>query len=51
MAKLKTEYTDIRDVKHRVEHLTVAEDGKKSREQLLDELFTALTKQNKRIPA
>ena len=42
MARLRTEYTDVKDVKHRVEHVVVAEDDKKSREQLMEELFTAL---------
>ena len=50
MAKLRTEYTDIKDVTHHVEHLTVSEGDKKNREQLMEELFTALTKKDKRIP-
>ena len=51
MSNLKTEYTDARDVKHDVEHLTVTEDGNQSREQLLEELYAALGKPDKRIPA
>ena len=51
MAKLKTEYTDIKSVKHHVEHLTVSEVDKKDRERLIEELFAALTKKDKRIPA
>ena len=51
MANLKTEYIDARDVKHDVEHLTVAEDGNPNREQLLEELYTALAKSDKRILA
>ena len=51
MTKLKTEYTDARDVTHHVEHLTVPENGGRSREQILDELFTAPTRKEKRIPA
>lgn len=50
MANLKTEYTDTKDVTHRVEHLTVTEGGR-SREQVMEELFTALTKKEKRNPA
>lgn len=51
MTKLKTEYTDTRDVTHRVEHLTVTENSGRNREQILDELFTALTRKEKQIPA
>ena len=50
MTELKTEYTDTRDVTHRVEHLTVTESSGRSREQILDELFTALTGKDKQIP-
>lgn len=49
MANLKTEYKDVRDVKHRVEHLSVAEISKKDREQLMEELLIALTKKEKGI--
>lgn len=51
MANLKTEYTDAKAVKHGVEHQTVAEDGNQNREQLLEELYTALVKPDKRISA
>ena len=51
MANLKTEYTDIKDVKHHVEHIIVAEGDNKDREQLLEELFAAMTSKNKRIYA
>ena len=50
MPKLKNEYTDTRNVKHRVEHLTVSEGGV-SKEQLLEELFAALTKRDERTHA
>lgn len=43
MAQLQTEYTDVKDVKHQVEHVIVAENDKKTREQLMEELFTALS--------
>lgn len=49
MAKLKTEYTDVRDVKHKVEHTTVAEGDMKNREQILEELFAALTKKDRHL--
>ena len=48
MAKLRTEYTDVKDVKNHVEHITVTDEDKKNREQILEELFTALTKKDKR---
>lgn len=48
MAKLKTEYTDVKDVKHQVKHTTVSDEDRKNREQILEELFTALTKKDKR---
>ena len=48
MAKLKTEYTDVKDVKHQVQHTTVSEEDRKNKEQILEELFTALTKKDKR---
>ena len=51
MAKLKTEYTDVKDVKHHVEHLTVTESDNMDREQILEELFAAMTKKDKRIYA
>lgn len=52
MSKLRTEYTDIKNVKHRVEHVIVTDGNNKSKEQLLEELFIALTKNtNFRITA
>lgn len=51
MSKLITEYTDMKGVKHKVEHITVAEENHKNREQLLDELVNALDKKDKRISA
>ena len=49
MAKLQTEYTDIKGVKHPVEHTTVGGEDKKDREQLLEELYNVLTRKNKRM--
>ena len=51
MAQLQTEYTDVKDVKHQVEHVIVAENDKKSREQLMEELYSALARNNSRISA
>lgn len=51
MAQLKTEYTDVKDVKHQVEHVIVTENDKKSREQLMEELYSALARKNSPIPA
>ena len=51
MADLKDEYTDIKDRKHRVEHFTVHEEDPANRERLKEELFLALTRTEKRIPA
>ena len=51
MVNLKTEYTDIKEVKHNVEHLTVPADDKNSRERIIEELLNILTRTGKRIPA
>lgn len=51
MSKLAKEYTDIKDIRHKVEHLVVSPDDKHSREQIVEELLCALTKQKKHIPA
>lgn len=51
MANLKQEYIDMKDVKHRVEHLTVSEQENTDREQIVQELFVALTKPGRKIPA
>ncbi len=48
---LKTEYTDIKDIKHKVEHHTVSNKEDNSKEQVMEELYLALTKHGKRIPA
>lgn len=44
MADLKEEYTDIRGITHKVEHVIVPPDGRYSREQILEELVDALTR-------
>ena len=51
MAQLKMEYTDVKDVKHQVEHVVVTENDKKSREQLMEELYSALARNDSRISA
>lgn len=51
MDTLTKEYTDTKDVKHKVEHVMIPVDEKYSREQILEELFNALAKPRKHIPA
>ena len=51
MSKLRTEYTDIKDIKHKVQHSTVDSDVQKNREQIVEELLNALSRKNKRISA
>ncbi|MBD5451950.1 MAG: hypothetical protein HDR25_04855 [Lachnospiraceae bacterium] len=49
MADLTKEYTDTKDIKHTVEHLILSADNKASKEQILEELFHALTRSRKHI--
>ena len=51
IAILRTEYTDIKDVKHKVEHHTVFDKNNDRRERVVEELFQALTRPGKRVPA
>lgn len=51
MADLIKEYTDIRNMKHKVEHLTVLIEEENGRERVLEELFCALSKTGRRKPA
>lgn len=52
MADLKCEYIDVRNVKHRVEHLVVTSaDDKANRERIVEEVLQVLTRPGKRIPA
>ena len=51
MAHLKREYTDIKNIKHNVEHITLSTDDKNNKEQIIEELFYVLTKSDRRIPA
>ena len=50
MVTLAKEYTDTREIKHKVEHLTVSTDDKHHKEQILEELFPALVKPKKHDP-
>ena len=47
MADLKGEYTDIRNRKHRVEHVTIHEEDPANRERVQEELFLTLTSTEK----
>ena len=49
MPELRTEYTDRKGVSHHVEHILLTE--KEQREQLMEELYTALTRESGKIPA
>lgn len=44
MAELKKEYIDIRDRRHKVEHLMASPEDKNHKEQIIQELFYLLTK-------
>lgn len=50
MAKLQEEYTDVKKVRHHVEHLTLQTEDKGQRERIVEELMHVLTKAG-RIPA
>lgn len=49
MGQLVTEYTDIKEVKHRVEHQTISVGDKMQRERMVEELTYALTKSDKKF--
>ena len=49
MPNLQQEYIDFKDIKHRVEHLTLAAKSNDSKEQILEELLHALTKSGNQI--
>lgn len=42
------EYTDLKNIPHRVEHLT-ATNTKETREKIIEEVLQALTKQGRQI--
>ena len=41
---MKIEYIDVKNVKHKVEHLTLWANDKESREHIIAELLSALSK-------
>ncbi|MBP0965481.1 MAG: hypothetical protein J5999_09365 [Oscillospiraceae bacterium] len=49
MMKLLNEYTDIGNVRHKVEHTVLPEKDNYSRERILEELMLALTKKYDKI--
>ena len=51
MASLKEEYTDTKDRTHKVEHILIPAEDKTARERIVDELFQALARTGKKIPA
>ena len=48
MADLKREYTDIKNIKHNVEHIVLSND-KNNREQIVEEIFCILARPDKYI--
>lgn len=48
---LTKEYTDIKKKTHRVEHIVISADNRTSKEQIMEELFQALTKPVRNITA
>ena len=48
MTKLKNEYTDVKNIRHTVKHLTLASENPASREQILEEIRCILEKQAKK---
>ena len=48
MADLTKEYIDTKDIRHKVEHQVVSTDERRSKEQIIAELFAVLTKRRGR---
>ena len=44
MTTLPKEYTDVRKIRHRVEHLTLPPENDDQKERIVEELVHALTK-------
>ena len=44
MTNLKKEYTDTKNIKHKVEHALASDEARNSKEQIVEELFYALTR-------
>ena len=51
MAVLRHEYTDVKHVKHHVEHLTLPAEDSASQERIIEELLCILTRPSKQIRA
>lgn len=51
MANLMETYTDTKDRTHKVEHVLVTAEDKATKERIVEELFQALTRTGKKIPA
>lgn len=51
MADLTKEYTDIKDIKHNVEHLVVTSEDNNSKERIITELLNALTRPGRHVLA
>ena len=51
MSNLKTEYTDAKSRTHKVAHSVLPANDDNSREQIVEELFRAMRKAVKRVPA
>lgn len=49
MAILATEYTDVKNIKHKVEHSTASAKEGENRERIMEELFSVLTKTKRHI--
>jgi len=49
MTNLKNEYIDAKDVKHKVEHIIMPTYDKNSKERVIEELFSVLTRPDKHI--
>lgn len=50
MVKLTTEYTDIKDIRHQVEHIVPSSADENRKERITEELLNILSKP-KKIPA
>lgn len=51
MADLTKEYTDIKEIKHKVEHHLASTDDNSSKERIFAELFNALTRSRRHVSA
>lgn len=48
MANLTKEYIDTKDIRHKVEHKVISTGERRSKEQIIEELFVVLTKRRGR---